>query len=286
MRVLILGTAMMKKYQPLVLQKLNLRVPGIHVRHLALNRHLEETTAVRPHAHKFAQCLLYLSGQGKQRVRDHFYPVQAGTAAFFPAHVEHAFQRAGSRRPICLAIDFDWRGSRSRPAVVELLPLSVVHELRQHISAIAHWQRHAGTQPPLEVSALVLKLLALILNGLALTPQPPAGLRSPVLRQVEQMLVAPDAQELSAGELARRTGYQHDYLNRLLKGQTGLTLGQFRARKRVVQAQQLLPQMKNVAEVAAALGFHDPNYFSRWFRKQTGQSPTGWSQHRSVLSRF
>jgi AraC family transcriptional regulator, transcriptional activator of pobA len=54
----------------------------------------------------------------------------------------------------------------------------------------------------------------------------------------------------------------------------------------VVQAQQLLPQMKNVAEVAAALGFHDPNYFSRWFRKQTGQSPTGWSQHRSVLSRF
>jgi AraC-like DNA-binding protein len=31
-----------------------------------------------------------------------------------------------------------------------------------------------------------------------------------------------------------------------------------------------------VAEAALQSGFEDPNYFARWFRRQTGQTPQAW----------
>jgi len=74
-------------------------------------------------------------------------------------------------------------------------------------------------------------------------------------------------------------GYQHDYLNRLLKEHEGLTLGQLRAHKLLARVQRLLRQAGSIAEVAEAVGFDDPNYFARWFRKQTGLSPSRWRRH-------
>ena len=274
----------MKKYQPLVLEKLDVRVPAIHVRQLALHRHLPETTAVRPHAHKFAQCLLYLSGQGRQQIKNHSHLVQTGTAVFLPPGVEHAFHREANRRPVCLVIDFDWRGARHKPPRCAPLPLSSLHEARQQLAAIAHLQRRAHLSPPLQMSALILRLLDLLLNGAALMPAHNAHYLSPISRKIESLLGSPDAAGVSLGKLAQLAGYQHDYLNRLLKNHSGLTLGQFRARKLVARAQQLLPQAKSVAEVSGALGFADPNYFSRWFRKQTGMAPNRWRHGRPTNS--
>ena len=31
-----------------------------------------------------------------------------------------------------------------------------------------------------------------------------------------------------------------------------------------------------VSEIGWACGFQDPNYFARWFRKKTGQTPSQW----------
>ena len=99
---------------------------------------------------------------------------------------------------------------------------------------------------------------------------------SPVSRKVDALLASPESAGLSLGKLSGLAGYQHDYLNRLLKNHAGLTLGQFRSRKRVARAQQLLRQPKTVAEISGLVGFTEPNYFARWFRKQTGMTPTEW----------
>jgi AraC-like DNA-binding protein len=42
------------------------------------------------------------------------------------------------------------------------------------------------------------------------------------------------------------------------------------------RAEALLSQRRRIGDCAAELGFHDANYFTRWFRKQTGQSPSAW----------
>lgn len=268
----------MKKYQPLVLQKLDIGIPGIHVRQLALHRHLPETVAVEPHHHKFAQSLLYLSGQGAQEISGRSYPVETGTGVFLPPGVRHAFRRAANRRPICLVVDFDWRGARSKPAHVAPLPTATLHEIRQQLSRIAHCQRQAAAGPPLRISALILGLLDLLLGEMVIPRTGLAEFQSPVARKLHGLLAAPGAAAVPIHKLAAQAGYQHDYLNRLLKHHDGLTLGQMRARKLMARAQELLPQADSIAAVALELGFSDPNYFARWFRKHAGVTPSDWGR--------
>ena len=69
------------------------------------------------------------------------------------------------------------------------------------------------------------------------------------------------------------------FRSRLLKNHAGLTLGQFRSRKLVARAQQLLRQTSSVAAVSSQVGFSEPNYFARGCRKQTGMTPTTWRRH-------
>ncbi len=268
----------MKRYQPLVLRKLDIRIPRLHVRQMGVHRHLPETTALEPHTHRFAQCLLYLSGRGNQQIGDSIHPVHAGTAVFMPPRVQHAFLRQANRRPICLVLDFDWRGAVRKPPAVRPLPAIAFRQGQQLVAEIARLERRPASGPALQTSAGILRLLDLLLGGLGLKEPAPGNPASPVQRKLEKLLDQQDAATLSAGGLARRTGYQHDYLNRLLKRQSGLTVGQMRTLKRLARAQQLLREARSVSGVATALEFTDSNYFARWFRKQTGMTPTQWRQ--------
>jgi AraC-like DNA-binding protein len=78
-------------------------------------------------------------------------------------------------------------------------------------------------------------------------------------------------------EVILKSGYQRDHLNALVKRETGLTLGQYRSQQRLLIAKRLLAEQLRVASVAAAVGITDQSYFSRWFRRQTGQQPRAWS---------
>ena len=77
-------------------------------------------------------------------------------------------------------------------------------------------------------------------------------------------------------EVAKESGYQPDYLNRKLKRETGIGLRALRDRLRLEAAQKSLRDDRSIADAATSAGFDDPNYFARWFRKQTGRTPSDW----------
>ena len=55
---------------------------------------------------------------------------------------------------------------------------------------------------------------------------------------------------------------------------------------RIQQACRLLNETpRPLKTIAAELGFDDPYYFSRLFRKVTGSSPTGFRQNRASPTR-
>ena len=90
-----------------------------------------------------------------------------------------------------------------------------------------------------------------------------------MLRQIEA-----DTRPLR--DIARQVGYAPDYLNRRLKAETGRGLRQARDAIRMERANRSLRAGRTVAEAAHAAGFSDPAYFSRWFRKQTGSTPSAF----------
>jgi AraC family L-rhamnose operon transcriptional activator RhaR len=79
-------------------------------------------------------------------------------------------------------------------------------------------------------------------------------------------------------QVVQQSGYHRDHLNRLLKKETGLTLGQLRAQQRLAKAKELLSNGVQVGNAAAMVGLPDQSYFARWFRRQTGQLPSRWRE--------
>jgi AraC-like DNA-binding protein len=77
-------------------------------------------------------------------------------------------------------------------------------------------------------------------------------------------------------DIARESGYVRDALSRRLKREHGLGLRALRDQERLQIAQVALREAGGVGEAATRAGFDDPNYFTRWFRKQTGLTPTAW----------
>lgn len=65
------------------------------------------------------------------------------------------------------------------------------------------------------------------------------------------------------------------YMTRLFLEATGLTPARYINSVRLKKASQLLEETKiNITEVALECGFDDPNYFTRLFKKNYGQSPS------------
>jgi len=94
----------------------------------------------------------------------------------------------------------------------------------------------------------------------------------------ERLLERMNGPEVTLEEIAKRAGYEVEQLNRKLKGECGLTLGQLRSRQRLQRAQVLIRQGYPMGAVAGRVGIPDNNYFSRWFRQQTGMTPSQYKK--------
>ncbi len=75
-------------------------------------------------------------------------------------------------------------------------------------------------------------------------------------------------------------GYHPTYISSLIKQMTGMPIHQYIIHIRLMNAVTLLENTSfSVAEVAAACGFYDAAYFSRYFKKHFGILP---SKYRSI----
>ena len=268
----------MKHFKPIYLQNLDLTVSGTQILRLQLNRHLRELDAIAPHTHDFDQVLVYLAGRGLQLLSGQQIPARTGSVFFVKAGVPHAFRETRGRRPLCLTLDLRLEDSRVPGAYHEdQLTQNQLQTLKQHLSSLMLCSRHGLVNGRFRVAGLVLAILDTTLPGAAsLLYGKEPGMESPLARRVRRVLMDPVNRSGTLRQCAATLGHHPDHLNRLLKQQTGFTLGQIRSQELVLRAGRLLKQNLAVGEVAGQLGFSDQNYFARWFRQQTGSTPTAW----------
>lgn len=80
---------------------------------------------------------------------------------------------------------------------------------------------------------------------------------------------------ISIEEYAKSRGMSISWFIRNFKDYTGSTPTQYLLSLRISNAQSLLESTSyNVTEIAEIVGYHNPLYFSRLFKKQCGVSPT------------
>lgn len=254
-------------------QPLDIRVGPLTVHRLSLNRHLPEKDWVASHSHTYSQFLLYLHGRGSQRIEDDVIPVIPGSMFLLPPKVTHAFVEGTGRRPLCLAIDFKVETGGREP-VAGNLTRTELHEVREALSFLNRWSEQAVRVEPREAAA-VLRLVDVLLRVAGHLERGVAARSSPaVVRRVRGVIeVDPNA---TVERIAEKVGYHRDHLNRLLKSTAGLSVGQIKSEIRLKRAKQTLRRHRNIDAAALEAGFPDANYFSRWFRQQTGLSPSAW----------
>jgi AraC-like DNA-binding protein len=118
-------------------------------------------------------------------------------------------------------------------------------------------------------------ILAVVARLLDQGPPEAAADRAPgIYEKVSALLRSP----APLAKVARAAGYHPDHLNRKLKREVGLGLRALRDRQRLENAQAALRTAPSIGEAASRAGFDDPNYFARWFRRQTGQTPSEWNR--------
>ncbi|MFI9235290.1 AraC family transcriptional regulator [Streptomyces sp. NPDC053079] len=100
------------------------------------------------------------------------------------------------------------------------------------------------------------------------------GRAAEVSREFGRLLTETAGAEGAVGAYAARLGVSVGYLNEAVKQATGRTPGELVRAARTLEAKRLLTgSALGVGQVARRVGFADPAYFCRFFRRETGVSP-------------
>ena len=265
--------------RPILLERLHLRCGDWTVTELRINRHLQPFDQETPHRHSHGQLLLYLRGRGEQRIARKHHPVAPGAVFFIPPGTEHAFLEHSPRLAICLVADLGGKGPVRFGTASGWLPAEELARVREGLSQLSR-QGHRETESSatLEFGIGGAALLLLESCRRACLTSPPGNNEGSALSKRLLRSLKPGELPPPPGELARRVGLQQDYLNRLVRRSTGLTLGQWRDRELLKASERELSRSGPIWEAALRLGFSDANYFTRWFRRQTGMTPRSWQQ--------
>lgn len=87
--------------------------------------------------------------------------------------------------------------------------------------------------------------------------------------------------ELSITDLAKSCYMSVGHFCHLFKNVVGISPHGYMAYLRIEKAKDLLANTdRSVAEISAATGFSDQNYFSRYFKKKTGYSPSEYRKSK------
>lgn len=163
---------------------------------------------------------------------------------------------------------------------------------KRHIAVIYH-QVQAAFQARVPHAGLkAVGYLHLLLAEYAQALQPKqqndlhlTGSGEQIAQQALHYLSSQYAEPITIELMAETLGYNRAYLSTLFKKHTGLTPVTFLLRLRIDKARLLLRERKEltVEQIASSVGFQDPLYFSKQFKRLYGMSPT---DYRDAMKRL
>jgi len=218
-------------------------------------------TAVLPQSEGWDQLIYATAGVMSVHTGDGTWVVPPDRAVWVPAGIAHRIEMSGRTSVRTLYLRAGMAGLPDACRAVNVSPL-----LRELI-------RYAVPRCPLFLDdPPQARLVGVILDQLGELPTAPLRLPLPTDLRARTVAVAlrdePGRVTPPPGGVSRRT------LERLFRAETGLTVGQYRERARLLAALPRLARGEPVARVAADVGYATPSAFGAMFKRVLGVSPT------------
>jgi AraC-like DNA-binding protein len=230
---------------------------------------------VEPHQHIKGQVLFVQRGGLICEVDGGMWMVPPSSAVWIPGGAQHLIKVTGA---------LEGYGAFIVPEVAAKLPLttcaiSVTPLLRELLI------RSARLPLLYDDRGANMHMTAVLLNELATAKVENLHLPMPTdlrLRRIIQMMIDTPENRGTVETWAEKAGMSCRSLERLVRRQTGMSLGRWRQQLRIVLAVKWLAGGATIQQVANDLGYADTPSFITMFRKALGRSPGRYITERHL----
>jgi AraC-like DNA-binding protein len=241
-----------------------------------------------PHRHDFHEICLVTDGSGEHVIDFNAYQV-APPQLFLVSPGQVHYWRHGETvtgrmilfRRDFLVLDPGDRGQLNRVSMMpsferspclQLAPADADVISRLYDELILEYQVRRPRW--LSVIRSYLHILLVVLRRLGDPEEAPGSHASLLVSRFKQLVSEHSTSERSVQGYARRLRVSRGHLSNTVKELTGQTPRQIIQQQLVLEAKRLLAHSDlTAAEIAYRLGFDDPSYFGRFFRRETSASP-------------
>lgn len=270
-------------------------LPLSHIPMRSLSLRLARTTIRMRHARTWRidkvnpvhDLVICLTGRGEYRLGEAGEPVTltAGEAMLIPAYLRFRGTHGGDEGLFTgmaqhFSLDLFGRGDiigqmalRTKVALSDWGPLEPL--IRQY-----HDQDTGGVMTLKQHHQFMVILLAFLEDAFLgwKTEEAAPARHDPLSVHIMTVASRLSADPLGAGmdDMHASVPYNEDYFRRAFRDRIGMTPQKFRDLKRMEFAANRLGQGMTVKAVAAELGYSDPFFFSRMFKRHMGASPSNF----------
>lgn len=251
-------------------------------------------TAPRQEWRHFAQCILLLAGEALVRFKGAQLPLTSPALAWLPPGMMVQARFSAGSRGVLTSVSEDWLvpavTGRLDPDLPYRAMADTIHAAQPDDSRF--WPliepcfdtiRAELEQNDIGARSVVAAQLTTLLTYLRRLdtdrpPHPASGeTRSVVYQRFLQLVELHFREHWKVADYAASMGVTERRLEAATRRDAGQAPGNLIQRKLISEAcQRLAHSPLSVAEVAYGLGFCDPAYFSRFFKRHTGAAPGAW----------
>lgn len=246
---------------------------------------------IRPHRHgRMFQLLLMVSGELNVQLDDTHHRRESACVVLIPAGVVHGFRFSPGTEGLVLTlaepllIDEGYDRSKpyfeplfSAPRIIDMeIDSGLFAQMKGFLQQIEFELTQSYTGRALMCQWLARAVLMTLRRQLDLSLDKDAGVASEasVLVRYRQLIEQHYREQWSVDQYAVALGVTADRLNRLCKKEIGRNAKTLPLARLLLEAKRRLIYTRSALdEIAYDLGFKDPAYFSRFFKREAGTTP-------------
>ena len=252
---------------------------------------------IRPHRHDdLVQLFLVLKGRGRARLDSNWKDATAPCLIIIPERAVHEFEWEEASDGFALSIRTNLVSAltqriESLNAVFATATILEVTESRRFLSELFEAIHRESQEQQLHKDVSLDALIRVLAIWLARTSVPdspesqPAGRAARHYARFTKLVDERHKLQWSVADYADTLGITPSHLNAICQQISGKsTLELIHARLVLAAQRQLAYTERNIAGVAHHLGFADPSYFTRFFKRETGMTPGAYRRRSGTMN--